>query len=310
MIKKEIITSDKWGRCLKLANDFVELIVSLDFGPRILSFRLHEKENVFFEDPEKTIFVDDKEIADYYQDRDIWYNYGGHRLWINPEKLPQTYHPDTDAVDYRETESGAVFTQKEQLPNHLQLAIEIALEPKSSRVKVIHRVTNTGDVAKKFAIWCISPMAPGGTAIIPMGAIADGALPNRVFSTWPYTDLTDSRLYIGKEFITLRQEPGNTYNPVNLGYNNLPGTAGYLNRGTLFIDRFRVNPDGIYSDGGAACEIFSNEAFLEVESLGELKDVAAGQTAEHEEQWELIAAAEEPEQGDEEALKKLAEKYW
>lgn len=77
----------------------------------------------------------------------------------------------------------------------------------------------------------------------------------------------------------------------------------------MFIDRFRVNPDGIYSDGGAACEIFSNEAFLEVESLGELKDVAAGQTAEHEEQWELIAAAEEPEQGDEEALKKLAEKY-
>ena len=49
MIVKEKIESRKWGNCLKLVNDYIELIVSLDFGPRILSYRLHGKENVFFE---------------------------------------------------------------------------------------------------------------------------------------------------------------------------------------------------------------------------------------------------------------------
>lgn len=310
MIVKEKIESRKWGNCLKLVNDYTELIVSLDFGPRILSYRLHGKENVFFEDPERMIFADDKEIGDYYQNNTVWYNYGGHRLWINPEKMPETYHPDTEPVDYKETEQGAVFIQKEQVPNHLGLEIEIILEEDSSKIKVIHRVTNTGDVVKRFAIWCISPMAPGGLELIPMGTLEDGALPNRVLSTWPYTDLTDSRLYIGKEFITLKQEPGNTYNPVNLGYNNLLGTVGYLNSGTLFINRFHVNPNGIYSDGGAACETFSNEFFLEVESLGELKDVAAGETVEHTEEWELFGTEEKLQPRDEESLRIFFRKHW
>ena len=153
-------------------------------------------------------------------------------------------------------------------------------------------------------------MAPGGLELIPMGTLEDGALPNRVLSTWPYTDLTDSRLYIGKEFITLKQEPGNTYNPVNLGYNNLLGTVGYLNSGTLFINRFHVNPNGIYSDGGAACETFSNEFFLEVESLGELKDVAAGETVEHTEEWELFGTEEKLQPRDEESLRIFFRKHW
>ena len=151
MIVKEKIESRKWGNCLKLVNDYTELIVSLDFGPRILSYRLHGKENVFFEDPERMIFADDKEIGEYYQNNTVWYNYGGHRLWINPEKMPETYHPDTEPVNYKETEQGAVFTQKEQVPNHLGLEIEIILEEDSSKIKVIHRVTNTGDVVKRLA---------------------------------------------------------------------------------------------------------------------------------------------------------------
>lgn len=309
MIFKEPIVTEKWGRCLQLKNGQAEVIISLDFGPRILSFRTNLGENVFFEDPGKSVYVDDEEIGTYYKDRDIWYNYGGHRLWINPEKLPETYHPDTDQVDYELTERGAILKQAEQIPNKIALQMELELDDSDAKLKVIHKVTNTGKDSKLFAIWAISPMAPGGIEIIPMGKLEDGALPNRLFCTWPYTDLSDSRLYIGKEYMSLKQEPGNTYAPVNLGYNNPERVAGYLNKGTLFVKRFEANDKGNYSDMGVAFETFSNEAFLEVESLGELKSVAPGEMSMHVEQWELKDTNDTFGPQDEEAMRTFAEKY-
>ena len=30
----------------------------------------------------------------------VWYAYGGHRIWCAPEKMPETYYPDNEAVPY------------------------------------------------------------------------------------------------------------------------------------------------------------------------------------------------------------------
>ena len=309
MIKKNVVSTEKWGECLEITNDKAQLLLSLDFGPRGLLYKLKEGENVFFEDPERTVYFDDPSIGEYYKDRNIWYNFGGHRLWINPEKMPQTFHPDTDKVAYQLTDKGAIVHQMRQIPNELELSIEFIMDEVEAKLQVIHRVKNTADIANEFAIWCISPMAPGGMLIVPMGELEDGAAPNRSFATWPYTDLTDSRLYIGKNFLTLLQEPGNTYNPVNLGYNNPLGVAGYLNNGTLFIDRFDSKDGGNYPDRGSAFETYSDENFMEVESLGELKVVQPGETVEHIENWELVKADDAFEPRDEETLQAFAEKY-
>ena len=37
---------DAWGNCLRLSNGFIETIVSIDYGPRVVSFRLVEGKNV------------------------------------------------------------------------------------------------------------------------------------------------------------------------------------------------------------------------------------------------------------------------
>lgn len=308
MIKKQVKT-EKWGNCLALINDKAELIVSLDFGPRVLSYKLKEGKNVFFEDPERTVYFDDPSIGEYYKDRDTWYNYGGHRLWINPERMPQTFHPDTDPVSFELTEQGAIVYQKRQVPNELELSMEFELDEKESKVSVTHRVKNTGNQGKEFAIWCISPMAPGGVLIVPMGELQDGASPNRSFATWSYTDLTDDRLYLGKEYITLIQEPGNTYNPVNLGFNNPLGRAGYLNGKDLFINEFEYLENGCYPDRGSAFETYSDENFIEVESLGEIKVVLPGETVEHREVWTLVKTTEAFAPRNEETMKKFVEKY-
>jgi hypothetical protein len=307
-VSKKMI--EKFGTCICIENDTTEVLVSVDYGPRIVSCKLKGKKNVLMEDTERKIFVDDPSIAEYYgKDHSVWYNYGGHRLWINPEKLPQTYHPDSDPVAYTIKDNGCEFVQKEQKENGLQLSFEVKLENEGSKIEVMHRVKNTGKDTKTFAIWCISSVDTDGIEIIPMGELHDDALPNRVISTWPYTDLSDPRLFIGKEYITLKQEKGNNYAPVNLGYNNPLGVAGYLDNGTLFITRFTVDETKTYSDRGAAFETFSNDMWLEVESLSPLTDLAAGDQVEHKEQWELIATDDVFAARDEKEIAEFAHKY-
>ena len=46
-MKKEIIAHAGWNRNLCLANDHAEVIVTLDVGPRILSYKRSAGENVF-----------------------------------------------------------------------------------------------------------------------------------------------------------------------------------------------------------------------------------------------------------------------
>ncbi|MEO6054442.1 MAG: hypothetical protein ABIP97_10545, partial [Chthoniobacterales bacterium] len=73
-----------WPRNLRLANDAVELITSLEVGPRVLSYRTTEGKNVFKNFPE--------ELGQSNEEHFVMR--GGHRLWIAPEDEPSTYHKD------------------------------------------------------------------------------------------------------------------------------------------------------------------------------------------------------------------------
>lgn len=96
---------------------------------------------------------------------------------------------------------------------------------------------------------------------------------------------------------------------MNLGYNNPLGMAGYLNNGTLFINRFDSLPEGNYPDKGSAFETYSDENFMEVESLGELTEVQPEETVTHIEEWTLVETSETFGARDEEEMKAFAEKY-
>jgi len=289
MIVKTSVDSPVYGKCLTIKNDTAELLLSLEFGPRILSYKLIDGENVLFEDPDRKISVDDKSIADYYKGCSVWYNYGGGRFWINPEKMPETYHPDSDPVDFEWLRNGVILIQKPQIENGIQLSMKIELSEDTGGVTVTYLLTNIGKQPKELAIWGLTSMAPGGAAIIDTGELFEDAAPNRSFIFWPYSDLRDKRLYLGKRFVTLRQEPGNTYNPVNMGINAV-NCAGYLNKGYLFMKKYDYAADGIYSDLGSSFEMYSCDQYAEINSLGRFGKVVPGDTVSHKEYWDLIKA--------------------
>ena len=111
-------------------------------------------------------------------------------------------------------------------------------------------------------------------------------LPDFPLVIWPYMDMSDSRLRWGKRYITLKQDV--TKSPTKFGMGNQLGWAAYLVHGTLLVKYFDYDPNCDYPDGGCNFETFTNEEFLELESLGPLTILEPGEAVEHVESWRLF----------------------
>ena len=86
-----------WKNNLRLSNGTAELIVTLDVGPRVISYRLRDGKNVFKQYAEQLGKTGEPD----------WQIRGGHRLWVGPEDLTRTYAPDNGPVQYKELGSGS-----------------------------------------------------------------------------------------------------------------------------------------------------------------------------------------------------------
>jgi hypothetical protein len=283
-----------WAHNLRLSNGDAELIVTLDVGPRVLSYRLAGGKNVFKEYDEQLGKAGEAE----------WMIRGGHRLWTAPEDTTRTYAPDNGPVAWQPLGPGRVrVTPPPDAAHGIQKEMDVHLEPTGSGVTVVHRIRNVGAQPTELAPWALSVMAPGGVEVIPLPpkrphpgspknarTPADFA-PNQLYVLWPYTDFQDPRWGFGAVALTLRQGGGR--GPTKLGLAHRLGWVGYLNAGTLFVKRF-AHRDGVpYPDGGCNFETFTSEGMLEMESLGPLVRLAPGQAVEHTERWELIADVED-----------------
>lgn len=304
---KEIAAYENFGRCIEISNGAVEALVMIDAGPRVIKLCRKGGSNVMFNDLARAHFNNGPHYDAYYYEGAQWNIYGGHRLWISPESAPETAYPDNNPVEYILTEHGARFIQPPQLENHVQFEIELIMEDEAPQLKVIHRVTNIGKADKQFAVWALSVMAPGGTEIIPMNTNETGLLPNRCVAMWPYCDYNDDRLYLGHKYATLRQDA--TRGAFKMGLDANHGTAYYALGDTVFKKQYaQTHPTGVYADYGCSFETYTCELFLEMETLGELKTVAAGETEEHIEQWTLLPSPGEFDAKDDASIDAFVEK--
>ena len=279
-----------WSNCLRIANDEVELITTLDVGPRILSFRRHDAPNVL-----KNY---DGQLGGSLESE--WMIRGGHRLWVAPEDEHLSYHRDNDPVFWKRDGDGpAVISSRMTAPHALRKDLSIRLANKGSRVDLLHTITNEGTAPITLATWAMTVMEPGGTEIIPQTPLGNHVsppfhgntqdlLPNRNVVLWPYTDLTDPRWKIGASYFLLRQQAGAP--PTKLGLAHSEGWIGYLVSGELFLKAFPLVPEATYPDGGCNFETFTNGEMLEIESLGPLVTLQPGEGTSHPETWHLVAA--------------------
>jgi len=285
----EIVEYRGWKNNLRVANDDAELIITLDVGPRVISYRLANGLNVMKNYDSMMGGTGEAE----------WQIRGGHRFWLAPEDLTRTYYPDNRPVKWEQTgDLAAQFLPPPETEYGIQKEMELQLDQRGSRVDVKLKVTNIGKAPTELAPWGPTVMAPGGVEIIPlpekMGhplhprnakSPADFA-PNQELILWPYFDFADTRWTFGTRYIFLRQDVNK--GPTKIGLAHRVGWVAYLNSGTLFVKRFDYREGAVYPDRGTRYQTFSNEDMLEMETVGELVMLHPGRSAELIESWELF----------------------
>ena len=278
-IKHTQIHDEVFGKCLKLEGGSIEIVVTLDFGPRIISFRLEDGKNMLFQDTEKKPLGEHLDIYD----GDILKLYGGHRLWASPEILPRCYYPDNHSVSFTRIPNGFHFTAPVEEHVNIKKSFSISFWGKN-RVEIQHYIKNYNLWEIELSPWAITMLQPGGVAFAPLVNEKSGYLPNRQLVFWDYADPSDARLKVYKDFYSLRHDAD--------GKNFKMGTAkakwaSYLNHNQMFIKHFHYDSSGAYPDYGCNFEIYTNEEFLELESLGPIKKIAPNAEVSHIETWEI-----------------------
>ena len=308
MIKiKEIETYKNYGRVLSLSNGKIEAYITIDIGPRIIRFGFVDGQNIMQDDRESFGVLSDNVYEKYFGIGKGWENLGGHRIWASPEAYPKTLYPDLDPVKYEIIDNGAIFTPPAEVENGIQKQLVVTMSEHSANMHVNMRIINCSDNNKTYSVWGITVCEKGGKLIIPTNTNDTGRLPNRVMSVWPYTDLSDDRITFTKNYVTITQKTPK--DPLKLAFDLNGGSAYYVLGEDVFVKSYKtLHPDAVYPDGGCSFETYTNSDFIEVESLGELKEVKPLEALELCENWSLIKLDNATEITDEESIDLLLKK--
>jgi hypothetical protein len=268
-----------WPNCYRVSNGEIELIVTGDVGPRVIRFGFVGGQNLFKEFPEQL----GRSGEEKFQLR------GGDRVWKAPEDLVATWAPDNVPVSIRLTASGLVATEPVEPLTNLQKEIEISMAASGAGVIVYHRITNRSLFTLDFAPWALTMMAQGGIAVTgfpPRGKHPANLEATNPLVMWAYTNLADSRWKFTRKYLILRQDPNNA-DAQKLGMFNPDTWAAYVLSNEVFVKRTTADRTKTYPDFGCSFETFTNNDFLEIETLGPMTQLTPGQTVEHVENWGL-----------------------
>lgn len=274
----QIVPYGGWSQCARFTEGSLEVIVTLDVGPRVIRFGFQDGPNELVEYPGAMGLTGGSEYR----------SYGGHRLWTAPESPERTYEPDNLPVEYS-TENGFHIFTTALGATRIRRQMRIRADGPPDRVVLEHRVANLSDQPLEIAPWCLTVMAPGGTCVFPQPEPrehSEALLPAAPLVLWRYTDMADPRWTWGRRLVRLRQDAER--GPQKVGARIEQGWAAYANHGNLFVKRFPCLPDALYPDFGCNFETFTRHDMLEVESLGPLVVLLPGQYSDHIETWHLM----------------------
>lgn len=279
-VKVEKTEYKGWANCYRVTNGEIELIVTGDVGPRIIRFGFVGGQNLF------------KEFAEQlgHSGEDKFQLRGGDRVWKAPEDPVATWAPDNVAVSIQVTPMGLIAREPIEPLTNLQKEIEISMASSGTAVTVSHRIANRSLFPLEFAPWALTMMAQGGTAVTgfpPRGKHPEHLEATNPLVMWAYTDLSDPRWSFTKKYMTLRQDPKNS-EAQKIGLFNTDTWAAYILNNDVFVKRVNSDPAKTYPDFGCSFETFTNNDFLEMETLGPMTTVLPGHTVAQVEHWGLF----------------------
>lgn len=251
-----------------------EVVAATGFGPRLLGVRRGDS-------PEALVRLP-PEVSIDHPSGEIYRFWGGHRLWVSPEVPAVTYAPDDHGCDVRVGADSLTISAPPDGAG-FEKSLHIALHGET--IHVDHRLRWVGDKPVSVSPWAITQLPIGGVAILPVAGAGDGSplQADRSLVIWRYTRLDDERISWEEGSVLIQTGPGD---PIKLGSGPTPRAVGYLRDGHLFTKRFGTAA-GDYPDRGAVAQIYANDIFCELESLGPLTQLEPGDVTSHTEVWEI-----------------------
>ncbi len=281
MISVSQVSYKNYGKCQRISNGNIEILVTTEIGPRIIFAGLVGGENIMYEDEKELITKSDSQYFDPIG-KGIWHIYGGHRLWKSPEDI-DSYYPDNSPVNVKILENGAIFTADIEVTNKLQKSMQITMDD-NNNVEILHSFTNCGDTTSpKVALWGLNVLDKGAKAVIPLSTKDTGLLANRNLVLWSYTDIKDSRLDLQQDKITLTWD---NKPPMKIGA-IIQEPISVFTKGLKFTVESQYDPQAEYADFSCNTEFYTNTIMMEIETLSSLEAIKAGETKTHLEKWSL-----------------------
>lgn len=280
-VSYETISFGGWKTCQQISNGIIRLIAATEIGPRIVFFGADKGENLLYLDEDDAGLVGGDEYRFY----------GGHRLWHAPESMPRTYAPDNALVQVEHTSQGLTFTPPSEDSTGIQKQISIVMAEDTGHVQIIHRLKNVGLWPVALAPWALTMFRAGAIGIAPLpgpGDHASNLQPKSSIALWAYTRMDDPRWEWGSRVVMLKHDPAMS-SPQKVGLFVDAGWAACAVGNDLLVKECPVFPDAPYPDRDSNVELFANDAFLEVETLGPITKLQPDETIEHIETWHFIS---------------------
>lgn len=262
---KEIYT-EEFGHCVLLSDSNIQVMVTIDYGPRIVSV------------------LNESGINPIYFERDPEYHRcHGHKMRLIPDSTSGAFYCDNSPVMYSPLDDGVKFTQTISAPVPLEVSMDIVPENEGSSLMVVHSVLNKSKEAVKLSIQTETPLKKDGFIFIPQSNITEKDKPSRILTLWNDSKWTDNRLYIGNQYVTVHGSDDKA--KLKIGSNNTAGWCGYINGINSFIKRYIHNRNALYPYCHCSTYAAAKENYISMQTSSPFYRIEAGEIARLVENW-------------------------
>lgn len=273
-----------WSETLRVdaSKPGMSLVVVPDLGGRVVRYGLGG-ENLIFENPDYAGKTLENSAAGALDQ-----GYTGYNIDLGPEIRGLPKHLPLWVGKYRVLEAGpAIEVRSEVDPaTRMEIAKRIEADPLDGSLRITQTMTNRGEKDASYCLWDRTLCAGGGYALIPLNASS------RKPSGWcqlrngKYAEESPSHPSVKvMEGVLVAKAEG----PASkLGADSDGGWIAYVRGRQMLVKYYPYFPDGKYSDGGNAVELYFDPKVCELEPLSPEVTMAPGRAYEFMERWLLI----------------------
>ncbi|MBN2535163.1 MAG: hypothetical protein JXB88_19940 [Spirochaetales bacterium] len=267
-------------RSVEIVTDSIQLVITTDFGPRIVFWGRPDKENLLVWAPGKFT-------------RGEWDLLGGHRVWSTrplADECEETYRIDDLSCEVQRIDSGWIITAPCDSYNNTRRGIGVRVLG-DNKVEIDNFLINTGDMLYSGGVWSVTSTLPDKTTQygIPLG---DGSMWDYckivMFRRWDehFGSFNDDQFSFTHDMMMVN--PGGKENKrcvqADRGIIAMHDPA----RKVLFAKKAGYDRHGIYPYGcNLAVYIAPGNEMVEMETMGPERMLKPGESLHNKEVWVL-----------------------